>query len=116
MKNILLIFSFQILTVIAQLFLYRIYDAHLSPEVMGFLLTILTVSSWLSIADLGTASSLRNKITTLISSNKFAQARVYIASAYVYYLRILLLGLFITIFLLIMQLFCYIVMEVMVRT
>ena len=72
---------------------------------LGFLLTILTISSWLSIADLGVSSSLRNKLSTLISSNNIKMASIYINSAYIYYLRLLLLGFLSSIILLIIFLY-----------
>lgn len=89
MSSTIIIFIMQIVTMVTQFYLYRIYDQILSPVEIGFLLTLFTLMSWASLLDFGIVSSLRNSLPSLISMQKFSKANNIISSAYYNYFLVL---------------------------
>ncbi|MES9902107.1 MAG: hypothetical protein ABW168_05420 [Sedimenticola sp.] len=91
MRSSFTILIFQSLGALIQLYTLRLLDNVLTNSELGFWLTIMTISSWISITDFGISNGLRNKLASLFSISKVEEAKIYISSVYKYMLIILLL-------------------------
>jgi O-antigen/teichoic acid export membrane protein len=63
----------------------------LGTESYGIWLTLLSITSWISIMDIGIGNGLRNKLTESLATNDLEKARKYVSTAYVSLALIMLL-------------------------
>lgn len=61
---------------------------------LGIWFTLISIASWFTLLDVGISNGLRNKLSSLIVSNKIKLARVYISSTYYYFLLIITIAIF----------------------
>lgn len=91
MFNSLIIFFLQGITILSQILVIKNFDELFQPDIFGLYLSIITLSSWFALADLGIVNSLRNELTILFSTNRFKLANEYVSSAYFIYFILILI-------------------------
>jgi O-antigen/teichoic acid export membrane protein len=64
-------------------FLVPITLGFLGKELYGIWIVMLSIMSWIALADIGIGNGLRNKLTQALSQNKKVEARQYISTAYI---------------------------------
>jgi len=89
---------FQAISVAAGFYLYPLLIGYLEPVALGVWLTIISITSWFMILDIGLSHGLRNKLSELIVKKKTLLAKSYLSSTYYY------LGLFLFLLLILMGL------------
>ena len=72
----------------------------MGEEAFGFWVTILSITSWLTLMDIGIGLGLRNNLTIAILNRDYVLAKIYISTAYVELTKIFSLVLFVSIFIL----------------
>ena len=76
------VFFFRLLSVLSSFIAVPIVYRYLGPSEYGVWATIISITSWVLLFDLGVANGLRNRITESISNNNFLEAKEYISTAY----------------------------------
>lgn len=82
-KNIILSFALKGFSFIFSFLLVSITIGYLNSEQYGIWITLLSILSWISFADIGLGNGLRNKLTEALSENRIKDAREYITTTYV---------------------------------
>lgn len=81
-KNIIFSFGLKFLSFIFNFLLVPITINYLNSDEYGIWITLLSILSWMSFADIGLGNGLRNKLTESLSNKKFKDAKEYIATTY----------------------------------
>lgn len=81
--NVLMAFGVKGLSLLISVFATPLYIRYFNNNaVLGIWYTILSLLTWVSVADLGLGNGLRNKLTTVLAESKFGLAKKYISSTY----------------------------------
>ena len=98
-KNIFLLFIFNGLNFIINIFLVRLTFDYLGQENYGVWITLSSVFSWFGYLDFGLGNGLRNKLAEAFAKNEHHLARIYVSTTYaVFTLAIIILYLLFLIF------------------
>ncbi|ELI6450335.1 oligosaccharide flippase family protein, partial [Photobacterium damselae] len=84
-KNVFKNVIYQIILIFSSFFQYPIFVNHMNKTELGVWFTIVSITSWFMILDLGIANGLRNKLVYLISKKNNSLIKSYLASAYFYF-------------------------------
>ena len=88
-KQTFLSFIFQGISIVLSFFVVPLSISFLNIEQYGIWITLLSMLSWFSIADLGIGFGLRNKLSESIAQNDIIAAKQYITTAYIVFALIL---------------------------
>lgn len=88
---------FQAVSIALSFYLYPLLVGYLEPLSLGVWFTILSITSWFMILDIGLSHGLRNKLSELIVKKKIYLSKTYLSSTYYYFgfflfLLLLLIG------------------------
>lgn len=76
---------FQAVTILLGFYMYPLLLGYLDDISLGVWFTIISITSWIMILDIGISNGLRNKLSELIVKNQLKLSRVYLSSTYYYF-------------------------------
>lgn len=85
LKNILGSFVVRGLSILISLILVPLTIGYVSSELYGIWLALATITSWVSLFDLGFGNGLRNKVAECIALEDWHKAQKYISTAYFFF-------------------------------
>lgn len=85
LKNILGSFVVRGLSILISLIIVPLTIGYVSSELYGIWLALATITSWVSLFDLGFGNGLRNKVAECVALEDWAKARRYISTAYFFF-------------------------------